>query len=46
MNSMAEGIMALDYDLKVIQVNDILLDIFQMNEKIFTIWTLIKYLRA
>lgn len=33
MNSMVEGIMVLDYELKVIKVNDILLDIFQMNKK-------------
>lgn len=32
MNSMLEGIMVIDYDLKVIKANDKLLDIFQMNE--------------
>ncbi len=33
MNSIIEGIMVIDYDLKVIKVNDKLLDIFQMDEK-------------
>lgn len=33
MNSMIEGIMVIDYDLKVIKVNDKLLDIFRMDEE-------------
>ena len=33
MNSMIEGIMVIDYDLKVIKVNNKLLDIFKMNEE-------------
>ena len=32
MNSIIEGIMVIDYDLKVIKVNDKLLDMFRMNE--------------
>jgi transcriptional regulator with PAS, ATPase and Fis domain len=32
MNSMIEGIMVIDYDLKVIKVNDMLLDLFRMTE--------------
>lgn len=33
MNSMIEGIMVIDYDLKVIKVNNKLLDIFYMDEE-------------